>query len=104
MDSIKVFAPGTVANVACGFDVIGLALDAPGDEMILRRSAEPGIRITAIHGADLPLDPARNVAGVAVQALLQKYDQPDVGIEIEIFKKYIPAAALAPVQPAAPAL
>ena len=55
MDSIKVFAPGTVANVACGFDVIGLALDAPGDEMILRRSGKPGIRITAIHGAELPL-------------------------------------------------
>ncbi|PSL46154.1 homoserine kinase [Chitinophaga niastensis] len=94
MDSIKVFAPGTVANVACGFDVIGLALDAPGDEMILRRVSEPGIRITAIHGADLPLDPARNVAGVAVQALLQKYENPDIGIEIEIFKKIHPGSGI----------
>ncbi|NLR58523.1 homoserine kinase [Chitinophaga polysaccharea] len=94
MDSIKVFAPGTVANVACGFDVIGLALDAPGDEMILRRSSEPGIRITAIHGADLPLEASRNVAGVAVQALLQKYERPDIGIEIEIFKKIHPGSGI----------
>lgn len=94
MDSIKVFAPGTVANVACGFDVIGLALNAPGDEMILRRSSEPGIRITAIHGADLPLEASRNVAGVAVQAMLQKYERPDIGIEIEIFKNIHPGSGI----------
>lgn len=94
MDSIKVFAPGTVANVACGFDVIGLAMDAPGDEMILRRTSEPGIRIKAVHGADLPLDPAKNVASVAVQALLQKYDHPDIGIEIEIFKHIHPGSGI----------
>ncbi|MFY0255009.1 homoserine kinase [Chitinophaga sp. 30R24] len=94
MDSIKVFAPGTVANVACGFDVIGLALNAPGDEMILRLSDEPGIRITAVHGADLPLDPTRNVAGVAVQALLDKHGHPNVGIEIEIFKKIHPGSGI----------
>ncbi|WP_212003424.1 homoserine kinase [Chitinophaga sp. HK235] len=94
MEYIKVFAPGTVANVACGFDVIGLAMDAPGDEMILRRTSEPGIRIKAVHGADLPLDPAKNVASVAVQALLQKYDNPDVGIEIEIFKHIHPGSGI----------
>ncbi|HVI49342.1 MAG TPA: homoserine kinase [Chitinophaga sp.] len=94
MDCIKVFAPGTVANVACGFDVIGLAMDAPGDEMVLRRSDEPGIRITAIHGASLPLEASRNVAGVAVQALLQKYGQPDLGIEIEIYKNIHPGSGI----------
>ncbi|NLR62931.1 homoserine kinase [Chitinophaga varians] len=94
MDSIKVFAPGTVANVACGFDVIGLAMDAPGDEMILRRTSAPGIRIKAVHGADLPVDPAKNVASVAVQALLQKYDHPDTGIEIEIFKHIHPGSGI----------
>ncbi|NML38274.1 homoserine kinase [Chitinophaga sp. G-6-1-13] len=94
MESIKVFAPGTVANVACGFDVIGLAMDAPGDEMILRRTSAPGIRIKAVHGADLPVDPAKNVASVAVQALLQKYDHPDIGIEIEIFKHIHPGSGI----------
>ncbi|MBC9929656.1 homoserine kinase [Chitinophaga qingshengii] len=94
MESIKVFAPGTVANVACGFDVIGLAMDAPGDEMILRLSNQPGIRISAVHGADLPTDPAKNVASVAVQALLQKYERPDIGIEIEIFKHIHPGSGI----------
>ncbi|SKA32147.1 homoserine kinase [Chitinophaga eiseniae] len=94
MESIKVYAPGTVANVACGFDVIGLAMDAPGDEMVVRRTSQPGIRIKAVHGADLPTDPAKNVASVAVQALLQKYDQPDAGIEIEIFKHIHPGSGI----------
>lgn len=94
MDSIKVFAPGTVANVACGFDVIGLALNAPGDEMIIRRSDEPGVRISAVHGADLPLDAAKNVAGVAVQALLQKLEDPKAGFDIEIFKNIHPGSGI----------
>ncbi|RFS26445.1 homoserine kinase [Chitinophaga silvatica] len=94
MDSIKVFAPGTVANVACGFDVIGLALNAPGDEMIVKRSDTPGIRISAIHGADLPLDPAKNVAGVAIQALLQKYEATKVGFDVEIFKNIHPGSGI----------
>ncbi|MET6997957.1 homoserine kinase [Chitinophaga defluvii] len=94
MDAIKVFAPGTVANVACGFDVIGLAMDAPGDEMILRRTDKPGITISAIHGANLPTDPLQNVAGVAVQALLQKYANPDIGIDIEIFKNIHPGSGI----------
>jgi homoserine kinase len=94
MDSIKVFAPGTVANVACGFDVIGLALNAPGDEMIIRRSEVPGVRISAVHGADLPLEASRNVAGVAVQALLQKLEDPKAGFDIEIFKNIHPGSGI----------
>jgi homoserine kinase len=69
-------------------------MDAPGDEMILRRTSAPGIRIKAVHGADLPVDPAKNVASVAVQALLQKYDHPDTGIEIEIFKHIHPGSGI----------
>lgn len=94
MEQVKVFAPATVANVACGFDVIGLALEAPGDEMIVRRTDTPGIQISAIHGATLPLEAGRNVAGVATQALLQKYGQPDVGISIEIFKHIHPGSGI----------
>lgn len=91
---VKVFAPGTVANVACGFDVIGLALDSPGDEMELRRSATPGVRITGIEGALLPLEASQNVAGVALQAMLQEYAQPDVGIEIVIRKNIQPGSGV----------
>ncbi|HEY0272269.1 MAG TPA: homoserine kinase [Chitinophaga sp.] len=93
-DCIKIFAPATVANVACGFDVIGLAIEAPGDEIILRRSGTPGITIKAIHGAILPLDPLQNVCGVAAQHFLKKLDQPDAGVEMEIFKHIAPGSGI----------
>ena len=86
--SIKVFAPATVANVACGFDILGFALHEPGDEVIARSSDEPGIRITKIFGdkGKLPLDVNKNTAGIAASAFLQEIDY-DGGIELEIHKK-----------------
>ena len=86
MKRIKIFAPATVANLSCGFDVLGCCLDTVGDEMIISLSVEPGVRITKIEGADLPLDPKKNVASVAVEALLEKYTSK-VGVDIEIYKK-----------------
>ncbi|WP_299221981.1 homoserine kinase [uncultured Aquimarina sp.] len=84
--SIKIFAPATVANLSCGFDVLGCCLDTVGDEMIISLTSESGVRITKIEGADLPLDTKKNVAGVAVEALLENYDK-EVGVDIEIYKK-----------------
>ncbi|MBQ4819406.1 homoserine kinase [Aquimarina sp. MMG016] len=86
MKSIKIFAPATVANLSCGFDVLGCCLDNVGDEMIISLVSEPGITITKIEGADLPLETHKNVAGVAVEALLSKYIK-EIGVEIEIYKK-----------------
>ena len=54
MNKIKIFCPASVANVSCGFDVLGFCLDPIGDEMIIRKTAEKGIRITKIEGQDLP--------------------------------------------------
>ncbi|WP_299897062.1 homoserine kinase [uncultured Aquimarina sp.] len=82
---IKVFAPATVANLSCGFDVLGCCLDTVGDEMIVSLSSEPGVRITKIKGADLPLETDKNVAGVAVKALLETYEK-NIGVDIEIYK------------------
>ncbi|MGY3794795.1 homoserine kinase [Aquimarina sp. 433] len=82
---IKVFAPATVANLSCGFDVLGCCLDTVGDEMIVSLSSEPGVRITKIEGADLPLETNKNVAGVAVKALLETYEK-NIGVDIEIYK------------------
>ena len=65
MNEIKIFCPATIANISCGFDVLGLCLEATGDEMIIRKSDIKGIRITKIVGADLPLETSKNVAGVA---------------------------------------
>ncbi len=83
---IKLFCPATIANLSCGFDVMGACLDHVGDEMIIRKSAQKGIRVTKIEGADLPFETEKNVAGVAGLALLEQLDV-DFGFEIEICKK-----------------
>ena len=86
---VRVFAPATVANVACGFDVLGFAIDAPGDEVLARLSDKPGLRITKITGDNgkLPLDVEKNTAGVAALDLLRHLGMSDRGIELEIHKK-----------------
>jgi homoserine kinase len=88
-DSIKVFAPATVANVVCGFDVLGFAVNAPGDEVMMRRVAKSGITIKKITGDDgrLPLDAAKNTVSASVKHYLDHIGQPDLGIEIELHKK-----------------
>lgn len=86
MDEIKIFAPASVANVSCGFDALGFCLEPVGDEMIIRKTDSPGIRITKIQGQDLPLDVRKNVAGVAAEALLKEHPVK-CGFEIEIYKK-----------------
>ena len=52
IQEVRVFAPATVANVACGYDVLGFAIDAPGDEVVVRFCEKPGLHITTITGDD----------------------------------------------------
>ena len=85
MNEIKIFCPATIANISCGFDVLGLCLETIGDEMIIRKSDVKGIKITKIVGADLPLETSKNVAGVAALALLEAIDY-EFGFDIEIYK------------------
>lgn len=86
---VKVFAPASVANVACGYDVLGFALEKPGDEIIVRYSEIPGLRITKITGTkkQLPLEVEKNTAGIAALRLLEALGETTVGIEMEIHKK-----------------
>jgi homoserine kinase len=86
MNSIKVFCPATIANISCGFDVLGVALDAIGDEMIVKKTAEPGIQISKITGQSLPLETMDNVAGIAGMAFLKESEYSG-GFDIEIHKK-----------------
>lgn len=86
MKEIKVFCPATIANISCGFDVLGVALDSVGDEMIVRKTTKKGITITKLEGQELPLETLQNVAGVAGLALLAQSDY-EGGFEIEIYKK-----------------
>ncbi len=93
MEKIKVFCPATIANISCGFDVLGLALEAVGDEMVVKKTQTPGIRITKITGQDLPLETEKNVAGVAGLALLEKSNSA-FGFELEIHKKIKPGSGI----------
>ncbi|PRX44090.1 homoserine kinase [Salegentibacter salegens] len=91
MDKIKLFAPATVANLSCGFDVLGCCLDGVGDEMIISKNSEQTLRITKITGQELPLSIDENVAGVSAKALLAELDEKQ-GFDIEI-KKNIKAGS-----------
>jgi len=88
-DQVHVFAPATAANLVCGFDILGLALEKPGDEVKMTRSDKPGVRLLKITGDDgrLPLDPAKNTVSACVQMLLKYLDREDVGVEIELYKQ-----------------
>lgn len=92
-NEIKVFCPATVANISCGFDVLGVALDSVGDEMIVRKIPQKGIQITKISGQNLPKETLNNVAGVAGNAFLLAADY-DGGFEIEINKKIKPGSGI----------
>ena len=85
---IHAFAPASVANVGCGFDVFGFALHKPGDEVFLTATKTPGIRITKILGDEnkLPIDPQKNTASVSLAAMMADLNF-DFGIDLEVHKK-----------------
>ncbi len=93
MNEIKIFSPATVANVACGFDVLGFCLDHVGDEMVIRKTDKKGIFITKSIGFDLPMEAELNVAGVSALAMYEA-TRPDFGFEIEIHKKIKPGSGI----------
>jgi len=88
MDRVRVFAPATVANVASGFDVLGFALESPGDAALLTRTGEKGVRVRSITGDDgrLPTDPKKNTAAVAAAAFLERIGNP-FGVDVELEKR-----------------
>lgn len=90
---VKVHAPATVANMVCGFDILGFAVAEPYDEVWLTRSARPGIHIHHLDAFGLPVDPEQNVAGVALQAMLDTL--PDApGLELFIRKHIKPGSGI----------
>lgn len=86
--SVRAFAPATVSNIACGFDVLGFAVEGPGDEVVVETREAPGVEILEItgDGGRLPLDVERNTAGVAVRELLARHARSE-GVTIKIHKK-----------------
>lgn len=95
INEIEIFAPATIANVSCGFDVLGCCLDSIGDTMIIKKSPVKGITISKIVGQDLPMEPEKNVAGVAIMAMLDTYGVDlNFGIDVEIHKNIKPGSGI----------
>jgi homoserine kinase len=87
MNSIRAFAPATVANVCCGFDVLGFAVDFPGDEVKLTLNESQEVTLSKIvgDGGRLTMEASKNTAGVAVQSFLKSINKQQ-GVEIELYK------------------
>jgi homoserine kinase len=87
MKSIKAFAPATVANVCCGFDILGFSVDFPGDEVVLTLADQHNVTINKIEGDSgrLPREADKNTAGVAVQSFLKSIGSTQ-GVDIELYK------------------
>lgn len=93
MNQIKVFSPATVANVSCGYDAMGFALETLGDDMIFTKTNNKDVVISKIEGANLPYEANKNVAGV-VALLMLKDSKANFGLDIQIFKNFKPGSGL----------
>ncbi len=93
MKKITIHAPATVANLVCGFDILGLALNEPFDVMELTLTEEPKLVIQNADHYGLPTDPLKNVAGVALLSLMETLPNP-VGFEMTIEKRIKPGSGI----------
>ena len=90
---VRVFGPATVSNVGPGFDLMGFALESPGDEMLIRRNDSGKLVLIDESGCNLPLDPARNVAAVAAASLLRELKNRD-GFDLVFTRKINPGSGV----------
>lgn len=93
MKTLKIFSPATVANVSCGFDSLGFAVDAVGDEMTFTKTTEKGVKITKITGANLTYNVDENAASAVVKKILVEANA-NFGIELTIHKGFSPGSGL----------
>lgn len=93
MKKIKIKVPATVANMVCGFDILGMAIHEPYDEMELKLLDSPGIIIKHEDHFGLPEDPSNNVAGVVLQNI-QQHLKLTTGFEVTIRKHIKPGSGL----------
>ena len=75
MSKVRAFAPGTVANMGCGFDVMGMTLDGVGDVVSVEVSEGDGLEIENRTEVELPDDIEKNVITPAVRALMAAYGE-----------------------------
>ncbi|MEO8771796.1 MAG: homoserine kinase [Ferruginibacter sp.] len=93
MKSISVKSPASVSNLNCGFDILGMALNEPFDTMQLSLKDEPGIIIQHLDNYQLPIAADKNIAGVALQAMMKALEYKN-GFEIVINKQIKPGSGI----------
>lgn len=93
MQSVKVKCPATVANLVCGFDILGMALNDPSDLMTLTLLNEPKVIIRNKDAFNLPTEPEKNVAGVVLLSIIEKMNS-SIGFEVEIEKHIKPGSGI----------
>ena len=93
METIKIKSPGTVANLVCGFDILGLALNEPADGMELSLLDKPEVIIYNRDNYNLPTDPVKNVAGVVLLSIMEKTGG-NIGFSLTIEKHIMPGSGI----------
>ena len=93
MQHVKVKCPATVANLVCGFDILGMALMEPFDVMTLKQIDEPKVVIRNKDSFNLPTDPEKNVAGVVLLSIMEKINSKN-GFEVEMEKHIKPGSGI----------
>ena len=93
MRKVIVHSPGTVANLVCGFDILGMALQEPYDIMEMTLIDVPEVRIQNRDSFGLPTDPQKNVAGVVLQAMIEKMENK-IGFDLIIEKRIKPGSGI----------
>ncbi|MDR2801696.1 MAG: homoserine kinase [Prevotellaceae bacterium] len=92
-EKLKIFAPATVANVACGFDILGFALNSPGDEISISLNSSGQLELYDETPYNLPLSPEKNVAAVALQSMLDAL-QSRQGFTVTFLSKIMPGSGV----------
>jgi homoserine kinase len=93
MQQVKIKSPATVANLVCGFDILGMALNEPYDIMQVKLLDEPKVVIHNKDAFGLPTDPEKNVAGVVLLSIIERMNN-NIGFEVEITKQIKPGSGL----------
>jgi homoserine kinase len=91
--AVTVYAPGTVANMVCGFDVLGMCLNDPCDVMQVRLLDEPKVIIESLDGYNLPSDPQQNTAGAPLLEMMNELDTK-IGFHVTIQKNIKPGSGI----------
>lgn len=93
MNKVIVHSPGTVANLVCGFDILGLALSEPYDIMEVTLIDEPKVTIQNLDSFNLPVEPEKNVAGVVLISVMEKLNN-QFGFDVRIEKHIKPGSGI----------